>query len=143
MAAPAKRKLTPQDVRKAIDNLDLDKIDEKAMKLYGWGRPRVRAADRWYRNFLFLCYKHGSPLAAIGKDADDLWHVHILDTPKYTKDCETIFGSYLSHQPLYGRPSAKDRQIFKDSQKLYLAEYGGLPPNPKVVSIHPPKEGSP
>jgi hypothetical protein len=143
MAAPPNRKLTPQQVRKAIDDLDLVEIDEKARTLYHWRRPRVQAADRWYRNFLWLCYKHGSPLAAIGRDSDDLWHLHILDTPKYTRDCEKIFGSYLSHQPLYGRITAKDRQVFEASEKLYLAEYGAIPPKPAIVSLHPPKKGSP
>jgi hypothetical protein len=136
MAAPSRRKRTPQAVRKAIDSLDLEKIDAKAMKLYRWRRPRARAADVWYRNFLWLCYKHGSPLAAIGRDADDLWHLHILDTPKYTNDCQRIFGSYLSHRPIYGRPTAEDRDMFEDTKELYLAEYGILPPHPDVVSGH-------
>jgi hypothetical protein len=142
MAVPS-RKRTSQQVRKAIADLDLAKIDEKARVLYHWRRPRVQAADRWYRNFLWLCYKHGPPVAAIGRDSDDLWHLHILDTPKYTKDCEKIFGSYLSHQPLYGRITAKDRQVFQDSEKLYLAEYGELPASPTIVSFHPPKEDWP
>lgn len=142
MARP-KWKRTLQQAMKGIDDLDLVKIEDKAVELYHWRRPRARAAALWYKNFLRLCYKHGAPLAAIGKDADDLWHLHILDTPKYTEDCDTIFGSYLSHQPVYGEPSAKDRQIFKDSEKLYVAAYGGLPPRPYFVSLHPPKDGPP
>lgn len=106
------------------------------MKLYGWRRARVQAADDWYRNFLWLCYRHGSPLAVIGKDADDLWHLHILDTPKYAKDCQKIFGKFLSHRPIYGRPTAKDRKIFKNSENLYLAEYSRLPLRPDIVSGH-------
>jgi hypothetical protein len=143
MAARSKRRPTRQQAMKAIDELDLVHIEDKAMKIYRWGRPRVRAADLWYRNFLRLCYDHGSPLAAIGKDADDLWHLHILDTPKYTRDCDEIFGSYLSHQPVYGRPSANDRKIFKDSEKVYVAAYGELPASPTIVSFHPPKEDWP
>jgi len=135
MARP-KWKRTPQQARRAIARLDLVKIDAKAMKLYRWGRPRVDAADDWYRKFLWLCYMHGSPLAAIGKDADDLWHMHILDTPKYARDCDKIFGTYLSHQPIYGRPTVNDRKVYKNSEKLYLAEYSTLPPKPDIVSGH-------
>ena len=135
MAAP-KRKRTPEQVEKAIARLDLVKIKARAMKLYGWRPARVEAADEWYRNFLRLCYKHGSPLAVIGKDADDLWHLHILDTPKYAKDCDKIFGKFLSHRPIYGRPTAKDRKIFKSSEKLYLDAFKRLPVRPFIVSGH-------
>lgn len=136
MAAPSRRRRSPQAVKKAIDGLDLEKIEAKAMKVYGWRRPRARAANKWYRNFLWLCYKVGSPVAAIGRDADDLWHLHILDTPKYAADCQKIFGTYLDHHPLYGRPTGEDRDRFEDSKELYLVEFAQLPPNPDTVSWH-------
>jgi hypothetical protein len=136
MAAPSRRRRSPQAAKKAIDGLDLEKIDAKAMKLYRWRRPRARAADKWYRNFLWLCYKHGTPVAAIGKDADDLWHLHILDTRKYAADCQRIFGSYLDHHPLYGRPTAEDRDMFEDTKELYMMEFAQLPPHPTTVSWH-------
>ncbi|HEX9094646.1 MAG TPA: hypothetical protein VF990_00945 [Candidatus Dormibacteraeota bacterium] len=136
MAAPPRRKRTPQQVRNAIARLDLVKIKAKATKEYGWRRARVEDADDWYRNFLWLCYKHGAPLSMIGRDADDLWHLHILDTAKYARDCQKIFGKFLSHRPIYGRPTAEDRRIFRNSGKLYLAEYSRLPVSPDIVSGH-------
>lgn len=135
MARP-RWKRTPQQAKRAIARLDLVKIDAKARKLYRWGKPRVEAADDWYRKFLWLCYLHGSPLSAIGKDADDLWHLHILDTPKYTKDCDRIFGTYLSHRPIYGRPTATDRKVYASSKRIYLAEYQMLPIDPRIISGH-------
>jgi len=135
MAAPSKGGRTLEQVRDAIDHLDLDEIEAKAMEVYRWRRPRARRADLWYRNFLWLCYKHGSPLAAIGKDADDLWHVHILDTRKYAADCRKIFGRLLNHTPLYGPPSAPQRAVFKRSKQLYKEEFGKLPPSPSEVSF--------
>ena len=45
MAAPSNGDRTPEQVRDAIDHLDLDKIGAKAVELYRWRRPRVRAAE--------------------------------------------------------------------------------------------------
>lgn len=125
-ASPA-RKRTPKQVRNAIQRLDLDEIVGKGMVLHGWRRARAREADLWYRNFLWLCYKHGAPLAAIGKDADDLWHLHILDTRKYAADCRSVFGRFLNHHPLYGEPTAQDRAVFARTKELYRREFKKLP----------------
>ena len=135
MAVPSSGERTPKQVRDAIDHLDLDKIGAKAIELYRWRRPRVRTAELWYRNFLWLCYKHGSPIAAIGKDADDFWHLHILDTRKYSADCRAVFGRFLNHTPLYGEPSANQRDMFERTKALYKSEFGKLPPRLSEVSF--------
>lgn len=33
------------------------------------------------------------------KQIDEMWHEHILDTRKYSDDCQTVFGYYLHHTP--------------------------------------------
>jgi len=32
---------------------------------------------------------------------DRVWHCHLLDTQKYMKDCQLLFGSYIHHFPFY------------------------------------------
>ena len=66
-------------------------------------------------------------MTAIGRDADELWHLHILDTRKYEADCEAIFGRFLNHTPLYGEPTAKDKKLFEETVKLYERTFGAVP----------------
>jgi len=32
---------------------------------------------------------------------DKVWHMHILDTRQYMKDCDYLFGSYMHHNPSF------------------------------------------
>jgi len=143
MAAPSGGKPTPAQVRRKIDRLDLARINRKAITEYRWRPARAREAELWYRNFLWLCYKNRSPVAAIGKDADDFWHLHILDTRKYAADCKKVFGRFLEHRPLYGPPGPKERNLFTRTQALYISEFGATPRLLKVRSWSVGQKGSP
>jgi len=118
----------------AIDELDLGRLVEKARDLYKWDEARAREAEEWYRNFLFLCHQTGRPVAAIARDADDLWHLHILDTRKYQADCQAIFGRFLDHQPFYERTDA-ERRLIEETRELYEREFHRLPENLDGVSF--------
>lgn len=136
MAAPSRGERTPRQVRNAIDRLDLRKLVDKAVKLHRWREKRAGDADIWYRNFLWLTYKSSFPIAMLGRDADELWHLHILDTRKYRADCEKVFGHFLEHVPLYGEPTARDLAMYKQTQEAYLAEFGKFPPFPRPLCHH-------
>ena len=85
-----------------ILNLDLGPIMYKLMhpdKGTGWTKERaVSVADR-YKQFLFLNLKYPESQIVPDHDVDDFWHAHILDTMKYSEDCEKIFGYFLHHFP--------------------------------------------
>jgi hypothetical protein len=36
---------------------------------------------------------------------DDMWHLFILNTPKYRKTCGDVFGQYIDHDPAPGGKS--------------------------------------
>ncbi len=127
MAEGSNGKRSREEARAAIDKLDLRRQVEKSMEIYGWERERALEAERWYRNFLRLCHEHEGPVVAIGGDADELWHLHILDTRKYEADCDAIFGHFLNHTPRYGEPSAEDKKLFDETVELYERTFGGVP----------------
>lgn len=54
------------------------------------------------------------------------WHYHILDTHSYAVDCNTIFGSFLHHNPHYGRGDEKEEhgENFIITNELYRREFG-------------------
>ena len=111
-----------------IGRLDLTEIVARTAKGYGWTGQQADEAEEWYKNFLKLCYlNRRQPVAALGEDADLLWHQHILYTDQYRRDCKALFGHYLDHDPIDGPASAADRKAFERSRDLYLKEFGDLP----------------
>jgi len=111
-----------------IERLDLKQIVARTAEEYGWTDYQTDEAEDWYKNFLKLCYlNRRQPVAALGKDADILWHQHILNTVRYQKDCRAIFGHYLNHDPIDGKPSAAEEKALERTKKQYLKEFGALP----------------
>lgn len=59
---------------------------------------------------------------------DRVWHCHLLDTQKYMKDCQLLFGSYIHHFPFYGLRGADDQQqmytSFLQTQQLFEQQFG-------------------
>jgi hypothetical protein len=115
----------------AINSLNLDAIKLKLMHVEsgeGWDRARAEAAESEYRRFLYLTRKYPGERIAPTVEADTFWHYHILDTVKYAKDCEDIFGHFLHHDPNVGigEGSSPDEQIRASERMwaLYESEFG-------------------
>ena len=122
-----------------IDRLDLEYILAKAAKDFRWNDKRAVQAELWYKRFLKLCYLHRrKPVAAISRNADQLWHYHILDTARYQRDSRALFGNYLNHQPRYRRATPEEREAFKESLEMYKDEYASLPIEAVAVCWRPP-----
>lgn len=89
-----------KDVKKSL-SLNLTRVRKQLKKKLAWTDARVRAIEKEYRTFLSQVrldngIRRRRPLS---EDMDQFWHFHILDTPKYTKDCQRLFGLYLHHKP--------------------------------------------
>jgi hypothetical protein len=90
---------------KAIVELDLDPIKVKLMHKEsgeGWTLEQASAVENEYRRYLYLMKIFPSEMAAPSMDVDTFWHYHILDTMKYVRDCEDVFGYFLHHFPYVG-----------------------------------------
>ncbi len=87
-------------------------------------------AIQYYKNFLYLNkkYLHAFPILPPILEVDEVWHHHILDTRRYIKDCDRIFGLYFHHYPYFGARSKKDLKnldiAFEVLQSLYEKEFG-------------------
>lgn len=78
-----------------------------------------------YHDFLFITWyllaQPRTKAAAPCVCADRIWHEHILVTPQYRADCNTVFGKYLDHVPSdYAKyaivtVTASDRQVVNDA----------------------------
>ena len=58
------------------------------------------------------------------KDMDEFWHMHILHTKFYMKDCQNLFGRYLHHTPSDEHGVSELRDGFNRMLQLYKDCFG-------------------
>ena len=122
-----------EQVIAAINALDLESVKVRAMDPElgeGWTREYAEGIERGYRTYLTMLAKYPDHAEDIllSKDVDEFWHTHILQTIKYTEDCEAVFGKYLHHAPHVGEvtPADKEKRIAlaEKTRQLYQREFG-------------------
>ena len=108
--------------------LKIDDIVNRAKKKRRWSARQATEAREYYEAFLRLSHGRKTPLRAIHKNADVIWHEHILETKRYRADCERIFGPgyYLDHNP--STRAMQTPTAIKRAQGVY-APYGLVSPN--------------
>ena len=131
-----KTKLTNRPVEQviaAINALDLESVKVRAMDPElgeGWTREYAEGIERGYRTYLTMLAKYPDHAEDIllSKDVDEFWHTHILQTIKYTEDCEAVFGKYLHHAPHVGEVTPADKEkrvaLAEKTRRLYQREFG-------------------
>ncbi|MCY3653872.1 MAG: hypothetical protein OXG70_02405 [Cyanobacteria bacterium MAG IRC1_bin_28] len=130
-----------------ITDLDLEPILVKAMDAeegHGWTLGFARRVEEEYRRFLVLCLERGQDtnhLILPSRPVADFWHLHILDTEKYIKDCRHCFGSILHHH--FGRRTDQDTANLQEAYGKTVALYGstsGKKPPADVWGFIPPSD---
>lgn len=104
---------------------------------------QAKADEDCYRDFLFVTWylleKGASKVAAPCSCADAMWHQHILVTPKYREDCDSIFGGYLDHIPADYHAYSGPKQLTVADQDPVATAYkkfgGAYCPNPRHECI--------
>jgi hypothetical protein len=67
-----------------------------------WSLARALKAIDNYKRYMAVTKALGGIQLVPNGDIDEIWHMHILDTRAYMKDCEELFGEYLHHYPYFG-----------------------------------------
>ena len=126
-----KSRKTVEQVVAAIQALDLEPIKFNLMDAQdgqGWSREHADRMETAYKRYLALLIKYPDETIAPTKDIDKFWHGHILDTMKYTRDCENVFGYFLHHFPYFGLRGEQDakRQLEASDamHRLYEQDFG-------------------
>src|SRR3990167_1455828 len=118
-----------EEAKAYIDAIDFSMIINKIVKTKHWREKDTVAICAYYKNFLYLNKKYET-LGQLppSEEIDEFWHNHILDTEKYIKDCDAIFGKYLHHYPYFGMDGKSNEQdlsnAFEHMQQLYKKEFG-------------------
>lgn len=114
-----------------ISSLDLSPIYSKIMAdriNFDGEEINLETAGSDYKRFLTLHKKHPKKTLVPSVIIDTLWHYHMLDSRKYMKDCEEIFGEYLHHDPHFGLGSDEAKQenqlAWEETKLLWEQEFG-------------------
>ena len=120
-----------QEAKRKIYALDLAEIIRGTSTKEEWTESDATDAELWYRNFLWMCYlsDESRPVAGLSRKADKLWHNHILNTTRYTNDCDDIFGQYLHHQPILGTPTREQNAAVEATRIECQRLFGSFPPD--------------
>jgi len=99
-----------------VNILNFEQMNDKIADSYNWSKEEVSLMSDYYKKWLALhiCYKNVS--IAPNERLDQYWHMHILDTRKYMKDCDIVFGKYFHHYPYFGLEG--DKQALSDGFDL-------------------------
>ncbi|MDP8033661.1 hypothetical protein QJU43_04265 [Pasteurella atlantica] len=101
-----------QIVNKWDFSLAIDKLCERE----DWNKERAEKAVADYRIYMAATKALNGEQMVPNGDIDEIWHMHILDTRAYLKDCLELFGGFLHHYPYFGRLSDENRQEWLDAQ---------------------------
>lgn len=119
---------TVAEATQYIEQLDLNYIVD-SMCAATYPLPRWTVTDamhcmRLYKNFLLLFKLYPGESLVPTREIDEFWHAHILYTKKYHRDCISIFGHYLHHEPaMPGDNPEKLVQGFLKTKQLYLTHF--------------------
>jgi hypothetical protein len=131
-SAPSRPVSGEPDLLLRVDELDLEPIvyklthpDPGDMPL---SLPRADEAIAMYRCFLKLCVLYPDVALVPTRLIDQVWHAHMLDTAKYSADCDRVFGGIMHHFPYAGLRGESDRRAwghgFDRTRRLFLEHFG-------------------
>ncbi len=93
-----RRKKPEEKIRELDLGFALSKLTDPNGTLC-WSRERAEMAIEEYRAFLTRNVPSNRGPQRLTRDADEVWHIHILNTARYRHDCYDIFGYFLDHVP--------------------------------------------
>ena len=107
-------------------SLTIEKLQEEAYA--GWNLERAKKAELGYKRYLAVTKASGGHQPVPNGDIDRFWHEHILDTRRYARDCDNLFGSFLHHYPFFGMRGEADKSqwlsVARDSNDTWVNLFG-------------------
>ncbi len=125
-----------------LKNISEKRINDESLNLIRWkmensptvglNEEEVELAIEEYRRFLILKMENPGVNLAPTDLMDKAWHMHILDTRRYSEDCEVMFGGFLHHRPSYNVDGSNETEetlkgAFEIMTSLYSERFGHDP----------------
>lgn len=91
---------------------------DRSMRIHGWDEGFALRVLEGYRKFLNLkqmFQDYDSEKLSPSIPVEQMWHLHILDTENYERDCRLLFGRMIQHNPdeRLDDPQARKKRIAK------------------------------
>ncbi|MFQ3262253.1 hypothetical protein [Reinekea sp.] len=115
---------------KVSSNGDLDLFWSKLTSENGWSLSYAKEVFSEYKKFVWLA-KNSRSRVVPSKAIDRVWHLHMTFTKSYWHDlCTDVLNYELHHIPSSknSRSEELDRIGYKNTLRLYEAEFGVFPP---------------
>jgi hypothetical protein len=126
-----REELSRRELVRRVHKLDLEPIVYTLTERPEPGRQCVDLAiadmrvDR-YRLFLVLAGLYPDVRLVPTSEIDMVWRCHVLDSGKYTEDCQTVFDTALHRFPYTQPGSERDARLatgFAETARLFEAEF--------------------
>lgn len=99
---------------------DFQWLQNRLENMFRWTPNRAMIGVTNYTRFLRCIQISTDPEGLSPTQAiDDVWHVHIINSPDYTKMCQEYFGQYIHHYIGHAAPGRN----FKENYHRFLAFY--------------------
>lgn len=95
-------------------NLAIQKLIESSPER--WDLVSTKKAVLDYQRYMAVTKALGGIQLVPNADIDEIWHMHILDTRAYMRDCDALFGEYLHHYPYFGMLGEENKRQWLDVQ---------------------------
>ncbi len=130
-----------QDKWALVQSIDLNSVKVKLSDKKGWWWRlwhNVDNIEKEYRQFLYLAVMNPEEVVVPWTQVlDDFWHEHILDTAKYEKDCQTLFGKMFHHNPHLPIGSLSQVKAFNKTKEMYKEAFGEKAKAKSTSSVEP------
>jgi hypothetical protein len=113
--------------------LDLSRFVPKLLKEESEDFPSeafAKSAILEYKRYLAIKQKFPKIEIAPSPIVDKVWHMHILDTKQYMRDCNLIFGEYMHHGPSFDPDEEEQKEMmdrYERTLELYQKLFGMSP----------------
>jgi len=110
-----------QELVERVSRIDFGRIKEKFINGsdgLSWSLSKYDIAEQNYRQFLVINALYLMELLVPSADVDEIWHMHILDTQAYLRDCHEALGFFLHHVPAQSGDKRRHEESFQRTQIL-------------------------
>lgn len=105
-----------------IDDFDLSPVTARIERE---GYSNAAELEGEFRKFAKLWVLEPNQMAVPSEMVDPYWHAFVLDTPRYREFCNTVFGTFIDHNPNV------TKEVVQSPYQLTLEAYArhfGQPP---------------
>lgn len=109
-----------------LAQVNLSVVRQQLAQTEGWAGHQLEQAMMRYQQFLFLAQQYPHQELVPDQETDLVLHTH-LTTEQFAQDCQTLFGTQLTHENGFGTRGEADRlswlEVFNHTKELIKQQF--------------------